>query len=201
MNKSTLALVAVATLFLGALIGAGVVQNSSDPADSPTPVSDSVVGTASADASGTPVIRFLASEDVEVQYDEFGSALPFLSGENFVNGQRAWRHETLSFEIEGDGTVEYKALMNQGDSLSFNWSVEGGQAYYDMHAHDAAFGDEFFTRYDEGEGVDGSGTIVAAYSGQHGWFWLNLEADPITITLEVAGFYEEIIEIDLEAGQ
>jgi len=201
MNKSTLVLVAVATLFLGALIGAAVVRNSDEPTSSPMPVSDSVVVAASSDAAGTPVIRFLASEDVEVQYDEFGSALPHLSGENFVNGTRAWRHESLIIEIDGDGAVEYKALMNQGDSLSFNWSVEGGQAYYDMHAHDAAFGDEFFTRYDEGEGVGGSGTIVAPYNGQHGWFWLNLEAGPITITLEVAGFYDEIIKIDLEAGQ
>lgn len=201
MNKSTLVLVAVATLFLGALIGAAVVQNSDELTSSPMPVSDSVVVIASAVAAGTPVIRFLAPEDVEVQYDDFGSALPFLSGENFVNGKRAWRHETLIIEIEGDGAVEFKALMNQGDSLSFNWSVESGQAYYDMHAHDAAFGEEFFTRYDEGEGVGGSGTIVAAYDGQHGWFWLNLEAGRITITLEVAGFYDEIIEIDLEAGQ
>lgn len=198
MNKSTLALVVVATLFLGALIGAGAAQNEGEPTTEPN--SDSVVGEARRDAGGTPVIRYLAPEDVEVQYDEYGSVLPYLSGENFVNGQRAWRHETLSIEIEGDGAVEFKALMNQGDSLSFNWSVEGGEAYYDMHAHDAAFGDEFFTRYDEGEGVGGSGTIVAAYNGQHGWFWLNLEADSITITLEVAGFYEEIVEIDLEAG-
>jgi hypothetical protein len=147
MNKSTLVLVAVATLFLGALIGAAVVQNSDEPTSLPMPVSDSVVVAASAVAAGTPVIRFLAPEDVEVQYDDFGSALPFLSGENFVNGKRAWRHETLIIEIEGDGAVEFKALMNQGDSLSFNWSVESGQAYYDMHAHDAAFGEEFFTLF------------------------------------------------------
>jgi hypothetical protein len=195
MSKSTLALIVVATLFLGALIGAGVVQNDSEPTTAQT--NDSVVEGVSGDAGGTPVIRFLAPEDVEVQYDEYGSALPYLSGENFVNGQRAWRHETLIIEIQGDGAVEFKALMHQGDSLSFNWSVEGGEAYYDLHAHDAAFGEEFFTRYDEGEGVGGSGTIVAAYNGEHGWFWLNLEAGSITIALEVAGFYEEIIEIDL----
>lgn len=199
MNKSTLALVVVATLFLGALIGVGVVRNNDEAASPPVAAGNSVVAVAREDDGDAPEIRFLAPEGVEIQYDEFGSALPYLSGENFVNGQRAWRNETLAIEIEGDGSVEYKALMNQGDSLSFQWSVDDGQAYYDMHGHDPAFGDEFFTRYDEGEGADASGTMVAPYDGQHGWFWLNLEAEPITITLEVAGFYEKIVKIDLES--
>lgn len=201
MSKSTLALVVIATLLLGALIGAGVVKNNVEPTTTQSPADESVVAAVSVEAGDTPVIRFLAPTGVEIQYDDFGSALPYLSGENFVGGQRAWRNETLSIEIEGDGAVEYKALMNQGDSLSFKWSVDGGQAYYDMHAHDPVFGDEFFTRYDEGEGVEASGTIIAPYNGQHGWFWLNLEAEPITITLEAAGFYKEIIKIDLEAEQ
>lgn len=201
MSKSTLALVAIATLLLGALIGAGVVKNNSEPVATQDPAAEVAVAAVTSDASGAPVIRFLEPAGVEIQYDEFGSALPYLSGENFFAAPREWRHETLTIEIEGDGAVEYKALMKQGDSLSFRWSVDGGQAYYDMHAHDPSFGDEFFTRYDEGEGSEASGTIVAPYSGQHGWFWLNLEAGPITVTLDVAGFYQEVIKIDLEAEQ
>ena len=50
---------------------------------------------------------------------------------------------------------------------------------------------------DEGEGVASAGSIVAAYPGQHGWYWLNLEADPITITLEVAGDYNDVVEINM----
>ncbi len=87
--------------------------------------------------------------------------------------------------------------MQQGDSIVFHWSTDGGQAYYDFHAHDEAFGPEFYTRYNQGEGSEDSGSIVAAYAGQHGWYWLNLETEAITITLEVAGFYDELIEIGL----
>lgn len=192
MNKSTLMLVAVATLILGALIGAGVVKQNQEP---PPSVQSEPVTTA---GEGL-LMRYLEPDQVEVSYDEYGTVLPYSSGDNYVKGERAWRHETLSIEIKGDQSVEYKALMNQGESLNFQWTVEGGQAYYDMHAHDDAFGKEFFTRYDEGEGVSHAGTIIAPYSGEHGWFWLNLEEGPITITLEVAGFFEKIVEIDLEA--
>ena len=43
--------------------------------------------------------------------------------------------------------------------------------------------------------------IVAAYDGQHGWYWQNLEPDDVTLTLEVAGFYDEIVEIALQDEQ
>ena len=207
MSKSTLFLVVIATLILGALIGAAVVKtDSAPPAAEPAAATASVAMDADEPAVagstlGEPAVsmRFLSPDDVEVEYDEFGTALPSMSGDNFVKGRREWRQETTTVVIPGDGSVEYKALMEQGDALSFSWSVEGGLAYYDMHAHDEAFGDEFFTRYEEGEGTAAAGTIVAPYSGEHGWFWLNLEADPITITLETAGFYDRIIEIDLGA--
>jgi hypothetical protein len=192
MSKSTLALVAIATVLIGALIAAGIVKNSEQ-----TTSSAAIEGPAVAGGDGdTPFIRYVADKNVEIQYDEFGSSLPYLSGANFVKGQRPWQSEIISIEIEGDGAVEYKALMDQGDSLSFHWSVDGGQVYFDLHGHDPAFGDEFFTRYEDGEGRDASGSIVAGYNGQHGWYWLNLEGGPVTINLEVAGFYEEILKIE-----
>ncbi|MEM9404386.1 MAG: hypothetical protein AAGA44_18095 [Pseudomonadota bacterium] len=198
MSKSTLFLVVIATLILGALIGVAVVNDQETATDGA--VATTAVDLASLIGESAVAVRFLRPDDVEVEYDEFGTALPSLSGANFVGGRRAWRQDTTTVTIPADGSVEYKALMDRGDSLSFTWSVDDGEAYYDFHAHDAAFGEDFFTRYDEGEGRGSSGTIIAPYSGQHGWFWLNLEADPITITLETAGFYERIIEIELDAA-
>ena len=58
--------------------------------------------------------------------------------------------------------------------------------------------DEFLDRVLEGEGDARKGAILAAYDGQHGWFWLNIADGPATVTLNVAGFYSEIIKIDAE---
>ncbi|MDH3266367.1 MAG: hypothetical protein OEM25_05315, partial [Gammaproteobacteria bacterium] len=150
-----------------------------------------------ASSGGAPVLRYLAPEGVTVEYDEFGQAVPLASGENFIAREGAPKSESLTFTLEADASVEYKAVMKQGDAIAFRWSTDGGQAYYDFHAHDDAFGPEFFTRYEEGEGTERSGSIVAGYDGQHGWFWLNLEGEPTTITLDVSGFFDEVIEIDL----
>ena len=192
MGKSTLVLIAVAALGLGALIGASLVD---DQPAADAPVAPAATGVAS--TGGAPVFRYLAPGDVEIAEDEFGQPLPAADRENFIARDSQPKTETLTIELGLDEMVEYKALMQQGDAIAFRWSTDGGDLYYDFHAHDDAFGEEFFTRYDEGEGAARSGTIVAPYAGQHGWFWLNIADGPTTVTLEVSGFYDEIIEIDL----
>lgn len=193
MGKSTLILIALAALGLGALIGVSLVSDQAATEES-VAINDVAVV---ASSGGAPVLRYLAPEGVTVEYDEFGQAVPLAGGENFIAREGAPKSETLTITLEADASVEYKAVMKQGDAIAFRWSTDGGQAYYDFHAHDDAFGPEFFTRYDEGEGTERSGSIVAGYDGQHGWFWLNLEGEPTTITLDVAGFFDEVVEIDL----
>ncbi|MGI9271915.1 MAG: hypothetical protein ACR2QT_09075 [Woeseiaceae bacterium] len=197
MGKSTLVLVTLAALGLGALIGFSLVDE--EAADV---VTETATGAAAmpgaADTGGAPVYRFLSPETTSVEHDEYGQAVPGANGENHIPRDGELKTEVLEITLELDAVTEYKALMKQGDSITYRWSTDGGDAYYDFHAHDVAFGDEFFTRYAEGEGSSSGGSIVAAYDGQHGWFWLNISDAPITITLEVMGFYDEIIEIDLE---
>lgn len=192
MGKSTIVLVTLAALGLGTLIGTSLV-NKADP----EPVATEAAATVSVDRGGAPAFRYLSPDNISIERDEYGQVMPAASGENFIARDRGLKTEILEIALDLDATVEYKALMQQGDSIAFRWSTDG-EAYYDFHAHDAAFGDEFFSRYAEGEGSSSAGTIVAAYDGQHGWFWLNISDAPITITLEVMGFYDEIIEIDLE---
>jgi len=197
MGKSTLVLVTLAALGLGALIGFSMVDEAAEEVASDTAPAE-VATTGVADTGGAPVYRFLSPETTSVEHDEYGQALPGANGENHIPREGALKTEVLEITLELDAVTEYKALMKQGDSITYRWSVDGGEAYYDFHAHDEAFGDEFFTRYSEGEGTSSGGSIVAAYDGQHGWFWLNISDGPITITLEVMGYYDEIIEIDLE---
>ncbi len=190
MGKSTLVLVLLAALGLGSLIGVSLVED-----EEATPAEDGVVAVTS--TGGAPVYRFLGVGDVTVEYDDFGQAKPYTVGENFISREAVMKSETLNVALAADEEIEYKVIMQQGDSISFRWVTDGGTAYYDFHGHDPAFGPGFWTRYEEGETAELSGSIVAPYSGQHGWYWINLEGKPMTITLEVAGFYDEIAKIDL----
>jgi hypothetical protein len=88
------------------------------------------------------------------------------------------------------GQAEYKFDMLEGGSLSYRWSTDTGLAYSDMHGHTLREGEEIVVQYLESDSVVGaSGTIVTPFAGEHGWYFLNLEKGPQTITLEVSGFF------------
>jgi hypothetical protein len=104
---------------------------------------------------------------------------------------QATRTETFKVTVPVDGKTEIKALLRKSKVIVYDWSVEGGQVYVDFHGHDPAKGDEFWVRYQEGDGVTGGkGSLVAPFDGEHGWFWLNISDQPITISLSVTGFQD-----------
>lgn len=141
------------------------------------------------------ILHLRDASDFVPAFDEFGRAVPAFNGENILQSTKDMKSESLTIALDVDGFVEYKALMDQGDTLVYSWRVQDGNVYYDFHSHPPDTDPDFFTRYKEGEGASDKGAVLAAYTGQHGWYWLNLEDQLVTIDLEVAGFYDEIVEI------
>jgi hypothetical protein len=67
--------------------------------------------------------------------------------------------------------------------------------YVDYHGHDPSLGDKFWVRYSEQDGVErASGSLVAPFSGEHGWYWLNVSDKPVTIKLTVSGYYDKMVD-------
>jgi len=205
MKMATAVLITFAAFGFGVLIGSSLTgevpasEITATAAQSPAEAPAQAVKVEMASVTGgAPVFRYLSPGDVEMPEAGLGPAEPAVSGENLIRREGAWKSETMEVSLAGNSAIEYKVVMGQGDAIVYRWSADGAQVYYDFHAHDSAFGDEFFTRYAEGEGSDDAGSIIAPYAGQHGWYWLNLETNPVTVTLEVAGFYDSIIELGLE---
>ena len=194
MNKSTVVLLTLAALGLGTLIGVSFVGTGNEvPPSAVQMEEEEVIST-----GGAPHFRYIAVEDLDIVLDEFERAKPSLTGENFIGGEGPWKSSTLRIDLPVDGGVEYKAILDQGDSIVFDWVTKRGQVYTDFHGHNDSLNEDAFVRYEENEASDRSGMIVAAFSGEHGWYWLNLEDHPVTITLRVAGFFKEIIRIEVE---
>lgn len=142
--------------------------------------------------------RLITPEDFVVPRDSSGKPLPAISGENHAISVGPIKKETISVEVPSDSSVEYKAIMEQGDSLTYAWTVAGGEVYYDYHAHRLNDESGFWTRYVEGTGSESSGSMLAPYAGQHGWYWRNKGKSPVTVTLTVAGFYTELVQIHFQ---
>ncbi len=132
--------------------------------------------------------------------EEFDYFEPETLGEPFAKSQDAgFRTASMTIELAEFEQVEVKAVMNQGDAIVYSWKlVEGETVYSDFHAdpHDVDnYPEMYFIRYHESEEAAESGSLVAPFTGNHGWYWLNIEENPVTIELEVRGYYESLEEI------
>ncbi len=79
--------------------------------------------------------------------------------------------------------------MNENAEAQFLWSVGGGKLNFDLHGD----GDGKSISYEKGRCVEGDeGTLKAAFTGNHGWFWRSRNRKDVTVTLNVKGEFQEI---------
>ncbi|MEO6079023.1 MAG: hypothetical protein ABIQ86_04495 [Steroidobacteraceae bacterium] len=108
------------------------------------------------------------------------------------------RTETLTIKLGFDEKTEIKAVLGKAKAIVYSWSVEGGKVYVDFHGHDPTKGDHYWVRYEEADGITGrSGSLVAPFAGEHGWYWLNVSETPVTIKLTVTGYQDKMVNYGL----
>lgn len=110
--------------------------------------------------------------------------------------------ETITVKLGFDDRTEVKLVMRKAKAVVYSWKVKDGGVYVDFHGHDPSRGKDFWVRYEEGgqeeEGMTGrSGSLVAPFDGEHGWYWLNTSQGPVTIELTVTGYYDKIVDYGL----
>ena len=132
--------------------------------------------------------------------EEFDFYEPDIVGDPYSRTQpEKFRSDTITIELDVGEQTEYKAIMQQGNAFVYHWKLEKGIVYTDFHAdpgeNAAGYPDQYYVRYAESETGENSGSLVAPFSGNHGWYWLNIEEEPITITLEIHGYYDRVEEL------
>lgn len=129
----------------------------------------------------------------EVEIPEFGAPVPLPNPEVHQPQGTGPETRTLTITIPPDQETEIKTVLAANKVITYSWQVDRGTVYCDFHGHDPAAGQEFFVRYEEHqEGSSAGGSLVAPFGGEHGWYWLNYNEHPVTITLTVTGYFEEI---------
>lgn len=99
-----------------------------------------------------------------------------------------WRDE-LAFTLAPGQGIEIKLVMKEGEKAVYDWAVEGGVVNYDTHGD----GGGQSISYVKGRGVPADkGELVAAFTGNHGWFWRNRGKEDVKVVLRTAGQYSEL---------
>ncbi|MBS0600939.1 MAG: hypothetical protein JSR94_06865 [Proteobacteria bacterium] len=103
------------------------------------------------------------------------------------------RSDTLTVPLAPHRGAEIKAIMSAGQSFVFHWQAEGGPVHVDMHGDlPDAKADEFTSYWLDDALAAAGGSFTAPFTGRHGWYWENRSDRPVTIRLQVSGFYERL---------
>ena len=128
----------------------------------------------------------------EVEIPDFGAPVPLPNTAINQDQEQPAQTRTMQITIPPEKQTEIKTLLRKNKVILYSWRVDRGTVYCDFHGHDPAAGDQFFVRYREDqEGSSANGSLVAPFDGEHGWFWLNYNDFPVTITLTVTGFFDD----------
>jgi hypothetical protein len=134
----------------------------------------------------------VAETGAPVNADASGTAPPLTVWA--VAHPEKYHSETFEVTLKGDEEAEYKATVTRGDSMLYTWRVkEGSQVYFEFHGQpsEGTWPKDYYESYEKGESTGGQGAMVAPFTGEHGWFWLNLSEKPVTIVVELAGYYSK----------
>ena len=107
-----------------------------------------------------------------------------------VPQDRGFQQEAREFEIPPGVGMEYKYRLEKGESLLFSWQTKPSQPVtYEFHAEPDGAPAGYAETYEKGGARQASGTLVAPFTGIHGWYWENTGTSPLTVSLTAAGFY------------
>ncbi len=130
---------------------------------------------------------------LEQALPEDGDPLPLPNPSVFQKQESPASKETIVLTLQPEEQTEVKLLMQPGQTMMYSWKAENGSIYVDFHGHEVDE-DVLFVRYEElDEGIQSHGTLSAPFAGEHGWYWVNLEEQPVTITLDITGYFDNVI--------
>lgn len=97
------------------------------------------------------------------------------------------KSDEAEFVLEPFQSLEYKYLMDLGNTLVFSWQADG-ELYFDLHAENFTVPDGEAS-YAQGSSKQQMGSYDAAFNGMHGWFWENRTFQTVTLRIKTSGFY------------
>jgi len=132
----------------------------------------------------------------EVEIPAFNEPVPLPNPAVHQVEDRPIQTRTMTLTLEEGQQTEIKTVLRASKIITYTWKTDGGLVYCDLHGHDPAAGQDFFVRYreDQDGATEATGSLVAPFDGEHGWYWLNIAEGPVTITLTVTGFFDDIID-------
>lgn len=148
---------------------------------------------AAAEATGQkpvaePLVAGITVSNPQTASATFQAATPKATPVAAAAQPTSWRDE-MRFTLKPGAGMEVKLRMKEGEKTVFAWAVEGGMVNFDTHGDSI----DRSISYEKGRAVSADdGDLVAAFTGNHGWFWRNRGEADVKLVLRTRGDYSDI---------
>ncbi len=107
-----------------------------------------------------------------------------------------YRADEMGIVLAAGKGVEVKTHLAKGATLIYAWKTKNAeQVNHDFHGEPVNAKENEFESFILENGVSESrGTLVAPFTGVHGWYWKNKTGEPVTVVLRASGFYSDIFK-------
>ncbi len=106
-----------------------------------------------------------------------------------VGQPQPFARDEEAFVIAPRQGMEYKYRLEKGESLLYSWKATA-PVHVEFHAEPDGAPRGYAQTYEKLDATpQASGTLTAPFAGIHGWYWENTTDQPVTVTLQSAGFY------------
>lgn len=108
----------------------------------------------------------------------------------------AYRADEMEITLAAGRGVEVKTHLAKGATLIYTWKTKNAEKVnHDFHGEPVNAKENEFESFILEDGVSESkGTLIAPFTGVHGWYWKNKSAAPVTVVLRASGFYTDIFK-------
>ncbi len=99
------------------------------------------------------------------------------------------QQDSVSVTVPAGKGIEYKLAMKKYSKLTYEWTIENGELYVDLHGEPAGDTTGYFESYTIATVNKMKGSFTAPFDGSHGWYWKNNSEEDIKVKLRFNGEY------------
>jgi len=99
------------------------------------------------------------------------------------------QQNSVSVTVPAGKGIEYKLAMKKFSKVTYDWTIDNGEVYVDLHGEPAGDSTGYFESYTIATVNKMKGSFTAPFDGSHGWYWRNNSNKDIQIQLEFTGEY------------
>ncbi len=105
-----------------------------------------------------------------------------------------YRADEMEIILPAGKGLEVKTHLAKGATLIYAWKTSNAEKLnHDFHGEPVNAKEDEFESFILEDGVSESkGTLIAPFTGVHGWYWKNTTEKPVKGVLKASGFYTEI---------